>query len=689
MGGFVIIFNSKAEKVIQNSIQDSKILLKGPTGCGKSTVLLERYKYLVEHLKVPSEKILVLLLNKGQALEWTNNISFEASGTIWRTSYYSFIQTEIEINYPTILKKNNSILNKSIKPVFLSPETAQFLVSKAVEGRRNKSGAFAGITTVSDRIASDLTANLVKAAISDIPHNEIGERLFNSLEKKDAEKKQLYLEGDIVSTAYRNKCIELGIFDFGMAVDLFNNFLLTDENYKTQLFKRVRHLIVDNIEECVPTEIDLIEFFIPNISSCLLGYNNEGGFGELFGSNHEYMKQKIIGKCEIIELNNYFTCKDYMAEFSEMLFDNIENLNDKKHIKNTGIERIAAVDLRSEMLETVAGKVLSLIKDEGYRQSDIVILSTYADLVTEYVIGRNLEKEGYQLKNLSEKNRVIDNPITADLITLAKLCHPSFGINPNRDEVKAFLSSVIMLDPIRSSILAGQVCNRKPFVEFPGVEELGILNEISDNNIEKYKHIRNWVINYKQREKPLAINEFFQRVFLEILISEEVTESEIIHVKKMIDSAQTFVDVVSRFNNINVNKGYIEMVQSGIKVIENIFELDENIRSEAIYLSTPIAYLSSPIKNKVTILTSISSNNWSPRSIKEMANAHVLTKTWEVDKIYTEEQEEQNQKHYLAVFMRAILKRCGEKLITFESNLSANGYENDGILSEYFEEILG
>ena len=29
-----------------------------------------------------------------------------------------------------------------------------------------------------------------------------------------------------------------------------------------------------------------------------------------------------------------------------------------------------------------------------------------------------------------------------------------------------------------------------------------------------------------------------------------------------------------------------------------------------------------------------------------------------------------------------------EKVITFESMLSANGYENDGILSEYFDELI-
>jgi hypothetical protein len=105
-------------------------------------------------------------------------------------------------------------------------------------------------------------------------------------------------------------------------------------------------------------------------------------------------------------------------------------------------------------------------------------------------------------------------------------------------------------------------------------------------------------------------------------------------------------------------------------------------------MATPVVYLASSLKSRITILSGLSSSNWSPRSLKEMTNYHVLTKTWNTSDIYTEEMEERNQKQYLAVIMRAIIKRCSERLITFESNLSANGYENEGILSECFDEIF-
>ena len=131
-------------------------------------------------------------------------------------------------------------------------------------------------------------------------------------------------------------------------------------------------MIVDNIEECVPTEVDFIDFLLPNLKTCLLAYNHEGGYGEAFGSNHNYVKSVLIDKIDKIEMDKSYTCQDFMSEFSDMLFDNIENLKGNKCNKNPYIERVAPFELRSEMLENVGMRIVELITKEGYNPSDIV-----------------------------------------------------------------------------------------------------------------------------------------------------------------------------------------------------------------------------------------------------------------------------------------------------------------------------
>lgn len=667
--------------------QNSKFILKGPTGSGKSTILLERYRYMVDKLKIPSEKILILLLNRTQSLEWRTKTVLEGSGAVLRTSYYGFIQSEIKTYYPIIANKCSEIVNKDIKPVFLTFEAAQFLVATVIEWRRQNQGAFAGVTSYTDRLAIDITGNLVKAAISDIPYNKIGDRLYNALENKDDLRKQIFKEADDIVAAYRKKCLELGIFDFGMAVDLYNNYLLTDKFYRDNLSSRIEHLIVDNIEECVPTQVDFINFLLPNLKTCLLAYNHEGGYGEAFGSNHKYVKSVLIDKIDKIEMNKSYTCQDYMAEFSDMLYDNIENMKNNKCNPEPYIERVPPFELRSEMLENIAERIVHLISKDGYNPSDIVVISSYADPVTEFVIARILERYGYEVKNLARKSRLIDNPFSQALITLAQLCHPTYGSMPNRDDVRALLRMVLKIDPVRSSILAGEIVSQRPFAQFPDIEFPGLVERVGYYNIEKYEYIRNWISEYKMRSKPLKINEFFQKIFLEVLISKEVSQKDILEAKNLIDSAQTFVEVVSRFNR-NASKDFLEVVKRGIKSAESIYELEEKLSGDYVFMTTPVPYLASSLKSKVTIITSLSSNNWTPRSVKEITNLHVLTKTWDENDIYTEELEEKNQKHYLATLMRAIFKRCSDKVITFESMLSANGYENDGILADYFDEII-
>jgi len=688
LGWCTISFKEDIKSVVKGIGNDSKLILKGPTGSGKSTVLLERYMYMVEELKIPSEKILILLLNRSQSLEWRTKTLLKSSGAILRTSYYGFIQSEIRTYYPILLKNCDLIKDKRIKPTFLTFESAQFLVSKVIESHREKRGVFAGVTSYTDRISIDLTSNLVKAATSSIEYNEIGRRLYNSLEVKDEIKDKIFKDADNITDAYRNKCLELGVLDFGMAVDLYHNYLVKDDNYRKQLFNRVQHIIVDNLEECVPTEVDFIEFLLPNVKSCLFGYNFEGGYGEVFGSNHGYVKQRLIDRCEIIEMNKSHTCDKYLYEFSDMLFDNIMLGQHKRIAKDISIERNPPCELRSEMLDAVGERVVKLVEEEGFKPSDITIISTYADPVTEFVIGRILQKNGILLQNFIRKSRVIDNPFSQALITLGELCHPKFCLIPNRDNVRALLRMILKIDPVRSSILAEEICRQKPFASFPDIEFPGLVERIGYYNVEKYEYIRNWIAEYREMDNSLPINAFLQKVFLEILVSSDISQSDILQAKNLIDSSQTFVEIVSKFPNINADKGFLDMVRSGIKASESIFELEEKFDINAVSLTTAVAFLSCSIDTKVIILTGLSSKNWTPRSIKELTNVHVLTKTWDTNLIYTEQMEEENQKGYLAMLLRALLKRSGKKLVTFESNLSSNGYENDGILSEYFDEIL-
>ena len=145
-----------------------------------------------------------------------------------------------------------------------------------------------------------------------------------------------------------------------------------------------------------------------------------------------------------------------------------------------------------------------------------------------------------------------------------------------------------------------------------------------------------------------------------------------------------YLQTTLHFNSIDINSGFLKMIKNGVKSAESIFDMEERGADDSVILCTPMTYLSNSLSHKVILLLGLSSSHWTPRCAKELSNPYVLTSTWKVGEIYTEEVEEENQKKNIAIMLRALMKRCKEKFITFESRYSSDGFENDGVLADLF-----
>lgn len=662
-----------------------KVILYGTTGTGKTTTLIDKYIKLIKEDKVKSEEILVLLMNRNQSLSWREKSILDISGRIIRTSFFGFVQEEITTFYPLILKAVPEINKATIRPVFLTFETSQYLLSMLIEKSRDNFNAFFDVADKDYKIAIDISSNFVKAAASNLSYKDIGARLYGALELQTENKKILFSEIDKITESYRKRCLECGVMDFAMAIDFYNTILLKDKDYLDSLKKRFKYLIVDNLEEAVPSQIDFISKLLDIVSGASLSYNFDGGYGSIFGANKEYVEKTLLHKCDIKKLDNKpYTCKDTMVEFSDMLYDGIMDKSKKVKLNpdNINIIRRPETVLRSDMLEDAGNYIKELI-DKGYKPEDIAIVSTFADIVTEYVLQSRVEKKGVKITNIARKSRFIDNKFVYAMITLAYLCHPDEKIIPTKDDVRALVNMLLNLDPIRSSILADIICNQNPFAMFPPVEDEEVIERIGYSNVARYNFVRDWINNYRSGEK-LDIDIFFQRVFTEILLVYGATEEDIIDIKRLIDSAHNFKTTISRFNTLDVNKGFLLMIKNGVKSAESIFDMEERGNNNEIVLCTPMTYLSNSLTHKVILLLGLSSSHWTPRCAKEISNPYILTPTWNASDTYTEEIEDENQKKNIAILLKSLIRRCSEKFVTFESRYSSDGFENDGILTTLF-----
>ena len=268
-----------------------KIILSGGTGTGKTTRLINEYKRLIEEEKIRSEEILVLLMNRNQSLGWREKSILNISGRIIRTSFFGFVQEEVTTFYPLILKAVPEIKKSSIKPVFLTFESSQYLLSMIIESRRNSSDAFSTLSDIDSKIAIDISSDFVKAAAASLSYKDIGSRLYSALEIQNDDKKNIFIEVDRVIENYRKRCLECGVMDFAMAIDFYNSILLKSDEYIASLKRRFKYLIVDNLEEAVPMQTDFISKFLDIVEGALISYNKDGGYGSIFGGNKEYVEK--------------------------------------------------------------------------------------------------------------------------------------------------------------------------------------------------------------------------------------------------------------------------------------------------------------------------------------------------------------------------------------------------------------
>ena len=63
-----------------------------------------------------------------------------------------------------------------------------------------------------------------------------------------------------VAQSYRQICLEKGLLDFSLQIELFNNVLMKNEIYTDYLRDKFRYLIVDNAEENYPIVMDFVEW---------------------------------------------------------------------------------------------------------------------------------------------------------------------------------------------------------------------------------------------------------------------------------------------------------------------------------------------------------------------------------------------------------------------------------------------
>lgn len=586
-----------------------------------------------------TNNILLLVPNNKIKFKYNNLINLNVSEEINISTYNSFLIKEVVKFWPIIQQKYNNIINHKVKPSIINSSLSDYILNKIVKEKRTVEGFFNDITASNRNIASSISFNINKGCQSLIDLNDIGNRIYYSKHNQSKMDRFSYSQMQEIINEYLDLLLKNSTMDNSIAIYLYNEFLLKDEEYVNNLRIRVNYLIVDSLENCTASEVDFIDILLDSVKESYMYINQTKDYAAFNNVDIKYIKDKLFSKCKFIK----------NSEINEVNINELFKLN-------KDIELNQNIQLYSQMLIEASNKVAELIK-KGYRAKDIAIISPINNTITEYEIKNTLLKNNIGFYSTKQDKRIIDYPYAHALMVASCIFYECEELLNNEDYI-SFISLLLNTNKIRAK---------------------KILSKKLDS--DKY----NEIINYIRSKKLDDVNiyEFLIKFYIDKLLELQKGKENVKICKKIIQESENFTENISLLginnNNKSKEKIFIEALKSSIKDYYTLLELEDFKDEDLVVLTTPYTYISHNMKSDIQIWLDIGSNMWSMKSEKEISNVHVLKKSFIEGNIYTDDVEEFYKEYYLKNTIYNLLLNT-EKVYAYKSEYTVNGYIQEGSL---------
>lgn len=585
-----------------------------------------------------TNNILLLVPNNKIKFKYNKLINLNISEEINISTYNSFLIKEVVKFWPIIQQKYNNIINHKVKPSIINSSLSDYILNKIVKEKRTVEGFFNDITASNRNIASSISFNINKGCQSLIDLNDIGNRIYYSKYNQSKMDRFSYSQMQEIINEYIDLLLKNSTMDNSIAIYLYNEFLLKDEEYVNNLRRRVNYLIVDSLENCTASEVDFIDILLDSVKESYMYINETKDYAAFNNVDMKYTKDKLFSKCKFIK----------NSEISEVNINELFKLN-------KDIELNQNIQLYSQMLIEASNKVVELIK-KGYRAKEIAIISPINNTITEYEVKNTLLKNNIGFYSTKQDKRIIDYPYAHALMVASCIFYECEELLNNEDYI-SFISLLLNTNKIRAK-------------------------KILSKKLESDKY--NEIINYIRSKKLDDVNiyEFLIKFYIDKLLELPKGKENVKICKKIIQESENFTENISLLginNNKSKEKIFIEALKSSIKDYYTLLELEDFKDEDLVVLTTPYTYISHNMKSDIQIWLDIGSNMWSMKSEKEISNVHVLKKSFIEGNIYTDDVEEFYKEYYLNNTIYNLLLNT-EKVYAYKSEYTVNGYIQEGSL---------
>ena len=681
----------------------SKLFLAGPAGTGKSTVGVDRLKYLLAN-GVNGDSILVLTPQRTLQepyLEIIQSPERIAGGDVTPATVGGLARRMVDLFWPLAADKAG-FAHPDRPPIFLTLETAQYYMAHIVQPLLDQ-GYFDSVTIDRNRLYSQILDNLNKSAAVGFPFTEIGSRLDLAW-VGDPGQRRIYTDAQDCATRFREFCLQNNLLDFSLQLEVFWDYLWTESLVHNYLIKTYRHLIYDNIEEDVPRAHDLIREWLPQFDSALLIYDEEAGYRRFLGADmdtayalHELCDQQVT-------FDESFVVSEGITHLANSLTDAIAPIasplsTQRVKAQGTSESTLSIITTRfyPELLDTVVEQIHALLSNEGLPASDIVILAPYLSDALRFAITSRLEARGIPWRTHRPSRSLHDEPASQALLTLAALAHPYWNIRPSKYDIGYALKLTLDMDLVRAQLLAEIVYRIKDFT-LSSFDQINPDKQerITFNYGNRYSMLRDWILNYRE-EQPLPLDHFLRRFFGEVLSqpgfglhrnldAARVAASLIESIRKFrLAMEPSFVD--RDHPDFDFGREYIAMLQEGV-IAAQYLESWKAENEELVLVAPAYTFLMMNRPVTVQFWLDVGSSGWYERLDQPLTHPQVLSREWPVGRQWTFADEEQTNQQTMARLVSGLLHRCRERIYLGISSLGESGFEQRGELLKAFQKVL-
>jgi hypothetical protein len=709
----------------------TKLFLSGPFGSGKTPFGLRRVLWLLAQERVRGDEILVLAPQRTLAEPFIRALRrphAPPGPPVRITTFAGLARHAVELYWPLVAEAGG-FADPQGEPSFLNLETSQYHMARLVDEAIER-GDFDGIRVERSRIISQVLDNLNKAALNGFTIDEVYARLDHTVpsgEQRAARLNALHA-AQRISQRFRQLCLETGLVDFSLQVDLFNRCVLENSWSRTHLLRQHRHLVFENVEEDTHAAHNLIKAWLPVLESALLLNDTDAGYRVFLGADPAGA-QELADICEqSVTLPPGALMSREVAELARSVHRLIPLPGPSRDSEDhTTVEAAAHApgdnpalhfperELRfyPQMIQWVADKTTRLIDDDGIAPGEIAILAPFLSDALRFSLQQALAERDVPSTTHRPSRALEDEPATRCLLTLAALAHPNWRVRPTPEDLaQTLLISIAHLDPVRANLLSRILiprANAEPTLRRFADLVPDMQARITYLAGEAYDRLVEFLLAYQTETDFTPLDRFLARLFGEILsqpgfgFHADADTARIAH--QIIESARNFRWAIENLGESRGANGrgqkvpaewaipqaeiglrYLHLIDSG--ALSALYVPGWRIDENAVYLAPAYTFLMRNRAVDVQFWLDVGASGWWERLYQPLTHPYVLSQRWDIRQGWTDFDEYTARQRALRNLLLGLLRRTRRSVYLGLSTYNESGIEQTGPLLNLINRLL-